>query len=161
MDRTLQQSEHFTSLHAILHSLVFFRFHTATEQRWKNNLWFHDAGWWIKLNLNEVEFKSPTKQFRIQISGEILICLLIVSLVFNKKINNKKHGNRVKSEFTSVEHPPTKSPLSPPQKNALLIDGPLPPSDSPTAAATFFRSSSICFRITGSFGECHVVIKRA
>ena len=31
-----------------------------------------------------------------------------------------------------------------------VMDGPMPPSDRPTAVAAFFRSSSICLRITGS-----------
>lgn len=70
----------------------FFCFHTATEQRWKSNLWCHDTGWWIKIE---------SQWSRIQISYQAFpnsnlwwnsyASLQLFRWYLTKKINNKKH----------------------------------------------------------------------
>ena len=105
------------------------------------------TSWYRLVDKNWISMKSNsnllpnTCEFKSLVKVKVL-CFFLVSLAFPKK----GIGNQVKSG----EHPPIpRHPSGPCNALLPLIDGP-PPSDSPTAAATFLRSSSICFRITGS-----------
>lgn len=82
----------------------------AVKQQFK---WFHDTGSWIKI---EVQWSRIQISYQANRNSNLWWNSYACSLFpwyLTKKLNNKKHGNRVKSEFTSGEHPPTQSPLSP------------------------------------------------
>ena len=111
MDRTLQQSESFTC--HIAHSWFFplsYSDWTVVEEQFVIS-WYRLVG------------KIESQWSRIQISYQAVpnsnlwwnfyACSLFPWYLTKQ---NKKHGNQVKSEFASGEHPPTKSPLSPRKK---------------------------------------------
>ena len=126
-------------------SWFFSAFIQRLKQRWKSICDFMiPAGGqnWISMKSNSnllpssSEFKSLVK----------FLCLFIVSLVFNKKNQQQKtwKSSKIRIHFRWTPSHQVTPQSQKKKKNALLIDGPLPPSDSPNSCSYIF---SIIFHL--------------